>query len=590
MRCKYDGEPKQHRSVKGLRQTSSYKNKCESRINVKYDRKAGKLIITELKSEHNHPLSEKLFQNLPKQRELKGENKKYVEDMMKVKSNPRLVQGQLKQKLNKTVLVKDIYNINARLKSSGNDGITRTVLEEIYEDLNKYEGVVAEIMVSEENVLEGIFIQDQRMQQYFDLYPEVIIVDATYKLNDRRMPLFVMLVIDGNGESQITALFLLKSENYAIITRMMTKFKTLNPKHENINIILSDKNFADRKAYSECFPRAKMQLCIYHVMQAWNREIAAHKMNINGAEKKEMLQILNEMLYAGTEAKYMAAYEKIIFPTVKDYIDKNWHPLDVRQQWATYCTDDLQNYLTRTTNRVESINQKLKTVITKYGKLNTFLKETLQCVESLNVERDYRTIASLQRKPIRAVNESSLEFKYRALLTKFAYSHFVDEMENLDSVTLVGEMEGCYILKNRANSVRVVSANAGTCGCRFFKTMSLPCRHIIFFLQKKEMAQYAPNLCHKRWLKSHLPADLVGENIQVVAAKTAPIMSQNEKFRKAHIITEKIAEMLSEKPMALFETFMDVMLQCQEAIADDQVFAIEFLNENGKRNIFNRYV
>lgn len=170
--------------------------------------------------------------------------------MMKVKSNPRLVQGQLKQKLNKTVLVKDIYNINAKLKSSGNDGITRTVLEEIYEDLNKYEGVVAEIMLSEENVLEGIFIQDQRMQQYFDLYPEVIIVDATYKLNDRRMPLFVMLVIDGNGESQITALFLLRSENYAIITRMMTKFKTLNPKHENINIILSDKNFADRKAYN----------------------------------------------------------------------------------------------------------------------------------------------------------------------------------------------------------------------------------------------------------------------------------------------------------------------------------------------------
>lgn len=53
LRCKYDGEPKQHRSVKNLRQTSSYKNKCESRINLKYDRKARKLTITELKNEHN---------------------------------------------------------------------------------------------------------------------------------------------------------------------------------------------------------------------------------------------------------------------------------------------------------------------------------------------------------------------------------------------------------------------------------------------------------------------------------------------------------------------------------------------------------
>lgn len=93
------------------------------------------------------------------------------------------------------------------------------------------------------------------------------------------------------------------------------------------------------------------------------------------------------------------------------------------------------------------------------------------------------------------------------------------------------------------------------------------------------MNQYVPNLCHQRWLKSNLPADLVGNNSQ--ATRTSTILSQTEKYRKAHSITEQMAEMLSEKPMAIFETFINVMTQCQVAIANDQVFAIEILNENG---------
>ena len=42
----------------------------------------------------------------------------------------------------------------------------------------------------------------------FQAYPEVLMVDATYKLNDLRLPLFVLLVIDGNGESEVCGLFL----------------------------------------------------------------------------------------------------------------------------------------------------------------------------------------------------------------------------------------------------------------------------------------------------------------------------------------------------------------------------------------------
>lgn len=135
------------------------------------------------------------------------------------------------------------------------------------------------------------------MRKYFRLYPEFLIVDAIYKVNDRRMPLFIML-IDGNGESQIVALFILKSENYNIVSQMLNKFKAINANYDQIKVVLSDKNFADRRAHSECFPDAQLQLCIFHVMQAWKREIKTGLMEINATQKTEVLQIMQKMIYA----------------------------------------------------------------------------------------------------------------------------------------------------------------------------------------------------------------------------------------------------------------------------------------------------
>lgn len=580
LKCKYHGKPKLQKNTKFLRQTASYKSNCDAEIVVHYESGVKKLKIHKLSDTHNHARSAEIYSCLPKQRSLGDEAKIFVEDGVKMKANPRLIQRQVKEKYGQTVTVKDIHNRKAKVKFGQNKTIDRSILEEIRDDLNGQDGVDAEIMVSADtNTLEGIYIQDERMRKYFDLYPEVLIMDATYKLNDRRMPLFVMVIIDGNGESQIVGLCLLRSENYIIVKQMMEKFKSMNPKHNQIKTILTDKSFPDRKAYTECFPGAQLQLCIFHVIQAWIREISAKDMNISSAEKKQVLLVMNEMLFAPSERQYNKAYENIRFPVVKEYIDRNWHPLEVRKQWATYLTDNMQNYLNRTTNRIESLNQKLKTVVTRYGRLNTSLKEAMQCIHSLNVERDYRTIVGLQRVPILAVNETNMEFKYRSILTSYAYNMFLSEIQNLDGIVDVGERNDHLVLKNRAESRNVAIANATDCSCRFFKSMVLPCRHIIYFRKKKNVDDFAANLCAKRWLKANLPAELIGET---QAAAAPRVLSQLEKYRKVHEVTQRIAEMVSEKPTALFETFLNALKECEGAIADDKVFAIGYLNDEGK--------
>lgn len=116
-----------------------------------------------------------------------------------------------------------------------------------------YAGAAVKVVHNEQNELEGIFFQDSRMKKYFDSFPDLVMFDGTYSLNERRMPLIIILVIDGNGESQIAGFFIVKSENAAILNYLFTEFKKENPKHNDIEVLLTDKSFADRQKF--CQPK-----------------------------------------------------------------------------------------------------------------------------------------------------------------------------------------------------------------------------------------------------------------------------------------------------------------------------------------------
>ena len=63
------------------------------------------------------------------------------------------------------------------------------------------------------------------MKQKSDSFPELLLVDATYKLNDLRMPVFLQLVIDENGESEIVVVFVVTSEVGETMSSLVTMFK-----------------------------------------------------------------------------------------------------------------------------------------------------------------------------------------------------------------------------------------------------------------------------------------------------------------------------------------------------------------------------
>lgn len=81
------------------------------------------------------------------------------------------------------------------------------------------------VLVNDDNVMCGIYFQDENMKRIFAAYPELLYMDATYKLVNLRFPFYILLVEDGNRQSEVAAAFLLLEETEAAISSVIEIFR-----------------------------------------------------------------------------------------------------------------------------------------------------------------------------------------------------------------------------------------------------------------------------------------------------------------------------------------------------------------------------
>jgi zinc finger SWIM domain-containing protein 3 len=103
----------------------------------------------------------------------------------------------------------------------------------MFQNIFFHVGSVVEYFHDHENQLQRLFYQDAEMQRMFSAFPDIIFVDATYKLNAMRMSLNVMMVEDSLGQSEVAAVCLLNSDEKPIIEQFFRCFKENNPAFVN---------------------------------------------------------------------------------------------------------------------------------------------------------------------------------------------------------------------------------------------------------------------------------------------------------------------------------------------------------------------
>ena len=84
-------------------------------------------------------------------------------------------------------------------------------------------------------------------------FPEILLVDVTFKLIDLRIPVHLLIVVDGDGLSETVALFILADEAKIVIESTVNVFKKHNESWLKTHIIMSHKDFNEGTPFQAVF-------------------------------------------------------------------------------------------------------------------------------------------------------------------------------------------------------------------------------------------------------------------------------------------------------------------------------------------------
>ena len=182
---------------------------------------------------------------------------------------------------------------------------------------------------------------------------------------------------------------------------MVGIFKKYNPQWKATRVLMTDKDMTERDVLAAQFPSAELIICLFHTFRSFRREVVVDKMGITSGQRNMCLELLQEMAYATSEESYQGIYTRFCEcapPTVISYFNTQWHP--IRRQWIMGMKYKTGNFLNGTNNRLECINQKLRSVISRYSSLEEFIDKFFLILRVLRSERDHKAALLAQKVPV----------------------------------------------------------------------------------------------------------------------------------------------------------------------------------------------
>ncbi|XP_014672198.1 PREDICTED: uncharacterized protein LOC106812749 [Priapulus caudatus] len=477
---------------------------------------------------------------------------------MRVKANKTLLRIELEENTGKVITLRDLSNMKARSQcgAGGNE------LASIVRHLTDIRGSVVEVVKDEDNILTGLFYQDRQMRQAYQSYPEMLMCDATYKLNNIRMPLYVMAVIDGDGHTQVAALHLTSNETGAALSKMVQIFKSHNEAWPRTEVIMTDKDVTERNVLSDAFPNATLQLCLFHTLRSFSREITVEKMGVRPGVRDALLGCFSDMAHARSEARFeeqCAFLEDMNVPLAIEYFRKNWLPL--KHEWVHCFKAQHFNIGDGTNNRLESLNGHIKSVCDRYATLSAFFADLFSVLRVLRSEREHKAlterITMATHEPSDITNDDRL---YKKVLTPFAYRKVVGQIAKRESVQLP---EDELLAPSSEGPLRVTESS---CTCAFRCTLRLPCRHILSRRHQLGLSSFEPRLCDARWrLTTHNVQDELASaeanplHVQQLVPSRQTTLNGFQKFHQAKVVALELANLAAEVGTRQFRERLNVL-------------------------------
>lgn len=164
----------------GVRKRGTLKGNCEVFICLRASSEGNALVVKSLNLSHNHETNSVFFNYLPPQRKIEKSDYKTVSELISLGANKKLIQAKLHQETGKMVCLKSIHNLKK------NDIPQKTDLDDIYKLLTIDYNCDVRFLANDSNQISAILFLDQEMKRVLTYFPDLLFVDATYKLLDSR--------------------------------------------------------------------------------------------------------------------------------------------------------------------------------------------------------------------------------------------------------------------------------------------------------------------------------------------------------------------------------------------------------------------
>lgn len=438
---------------------------------------------------HNHEPSQHRSAH-PVHRALSGTDKSTIKNLTNAGVAPRDIRTYLRQSSNSVATQQDIYNYIAECRRDIRQG--QSSIHALVNQLDDQD-FWSRTRVDTEGRVTAIFFAHVNSLAYLQAYPDLLILDCTYKTNKYGMPLLNIIGVDACQHSFCIAFAFLSGETEPDYLWALGRLKSLYEVGNTRlpSVILTDRDRACMNAAASLFPSTISLLCRWHA----NKAVLSHCQSafVRGSpgseEHQQGVVSWNEffshwhlIMASPDEENFnqrVQEFEKQYLPQHVEEVSyiKNWLDL-YKEKLVKAWVDQHPHFGNVVTSRVEGIHAMLKTHL-QTSKSDLF--EAWQAIKNAV----YNQLAELR------ANQAIEQIQTPLELSKSLYGAVFGWISR-EALRMVEEQRK-----------RLSKGNLPPCTSSFTRSQGLPCAHVLKDLQERNQALRLEDF-HAHW---HLHRD-----------------------------------------------------------------------------------
>jgi len=142
------------------------------------------------------------------------------------------------------------------------------------------------------------------MSTLLEKFPEILLIDGTYNVNQARMPLYCFMVEDGFEMFSATA-----EESSVHLLHIIQTFKLFNPLWVSVQVIVKNKDFTELPALQQEFPQASILFCQFHVIKYLFKRIV--ELDVAKDSRDQAREAIKKLVNARSKSEYTTLKQEL---------------------------------------------------------------------------------------------------------------------------------------------------------------------------------------------------------------------------------------------------------------------------------------